>query len=447
MEWIRHQDGKARGEWLCLAAALLCAGVMWGYVQTVLIPHQQSEMARMGRPQGNLSDLYPRWYGAKVLLREGRDPYGADVTREIQVGYYGRELTAGDSAEVAHAADPSEQQAFAYPLYVSFLLAPFVDTPFSVVEEWYRGLCVAMLLISVAAWRGVLGWPRSLAPAAAVTVLTLGSFAFIQGYKLQQLTVLVFALVSVSLWLLVKEQYFASGGLLALATIKPQLLVLLVAVLLVWVGADWRRRKSWLWGFAAVMLLLLAGSEVLLPGWLPEWLRALAAYRRYTGAVSPAESWLGPGLGMALNVAVWLAVLGPAAYGMVKQRLLPECRRDVRFWMASSLWLAVVGSAGAAAYNHLLLLPMLWWLLSASGLTVGRGRRRVSWVMLGVLGSPWLLAGCLVGARVLGAGVGADRWWFVPLVPVLLSPLLVGGLLAVGRDGRERKQTAKAVAM
>src|ERR1700683_986511 len=38
-----------------------------------------------------LTDLYPRWYGARELLLHHRDPYSADVTREIQLAYEGRE--------------------------------------------------------------------------------------------------------------------------------------------------------------------------------------------------------------------------------------------------------------------------------------------------------------------------------------------------------------------
>jgi len=50
------------------------------------------EGARLERPRGNLSDLYPRWLGARELLLHGRDPYSPEITREIQRGYYGREL-------------------------------------------------------------------------------------------------------------------------------------------------------------------------------------------------------------------------------------------------------------------------------------------------------------------------------------------------------------------
>src|SRR5580704_1319989 len=111
-----------------LALGLLLAGSMWFYVQHILIPHQRTEAALHGTPRGNLSDLYPRWLGARELLLHHRDPYSPELTREIQIGYYGREL------DDANPDDPKDQMAFAYPLYVVFLIAPTIVFPFSLVR-------------------------------------------------------------------------------------------------------------------------------------------------------------------------------------------------------------------------------------------------------------------------------------------------------------------------
>src|SRR5258708_24266218 len=73
-------------------AAALCAAGMWTYANRVLIPYQKPDADAHQRPRGNLSDLYPRWLGARELLLHGRDPYSAEVTREIQAGFYGRAL-------------------------------------------------------------------------------------------------------------------------------------------------------------------------------------------------------------------------------------------------------------------------------------------------------------------------------------------------------------------
>src|SRR6266566_2986438 len=111
-----------------LLIALLLAGSMLWYVQNLLIPYQQADAALHGRPRGNLSDLYPRWLGTRELLLHHRNPYSAEVTREIQIGYYGRPLDA-DRAE-----DPKDQQGFAYPVYVAFFLAPTSFFSFAIVK-------------------------------------------------------------------------------------------------------------------------------------------------------------------------------------------------------------------------------------------------------------------------------------------------------------------------
>src|SRR6201981_995206 len=102
--WKRSQLG--------LLLSLAAAASMWLYVQRVMIPYQQADAQVKQRPRGNLSDLYPRWIGARELLLHQRDPYGADITREIQTGYYGRLL------DPSRPNDPRDEQAFAYPVYV-----------------------------------------------------------------------------------------------------------------------------------------------------------------------------------------------------------------------------------------------------------------------------------------------------------------------------------------
>src|SRR6201982_4343315 len=109
-------------------AALLAAAAMWCYVDYILIPHQQSQSASLGIPRGNLSDLYPRWLGARELLLHHRNPYGDDISIEIQKGYYGRALDS------SRPNDPKDQQRFAYPIYVVFLLAPLIGFKFHDVQ-------------------------------------------------------------------------------------------------------------------------------------------------------------------------------------------------------------------------------------------------------------------------------------------------------------------------
>ncbi len=118
-----------------LLLALVVSASTWFYMNRILRAQQLAEAAAHDRPRGNLSDLYPRWLGARELLRHGRNPYSSEITVEIQRGYYGRPI------DPARPYDPKDQQGFAYPVYVVFLLAPIVDLPFNVVQIGFRWRC------------------------------------------------------------------------------------------------------------------------------------------------------------------------------------------------------------------------------------------------------------------------------------------------------------------
>ena len=88
--------------------AVWMAASMWLYIQLILIPYQITQGPMRESPRGNLSDLYPRWLGARELLLHHRDPYSVEITRESQIGYYGRPL------DPTRGNDPKDQQGFAY---------------------------------------------------------------------------------------------------------------------------------------------------------------------------------------------------------------------------------------------------------------------------------------------------------------------------------------------
>ena len=177
--------------------AVVCAAGVWLFAQRVLIPYQVTDAAAHDRPRANLSDLYPRWVGARELLLHGRDPYGAEVAREIQVGYYGRVLQS------SRPSDPRDQQGFAYPVYVVFLLAPTVRLPFDVVKAGFFWTLLFLTAISALIWLRASQRVVPFATQFTVVVLTLGSLAVMQGLKLEQMSLLVAGLIAMGVLLLI----------------------------------------------------------------------------------------------------------------------------------------------------------------------------------------------------------------------------------------------------
>ncbi|MFZ0437191.1 MAG: glycosyltransferase family 87 protein, partial [Candidatus Sulfotelmatobacter sp.] len=329
-------------------AAVIAAASMWFYVDRILVGYQVADAAAHERPRGNLSDLYPRWLGARELLLHQRNPYGDDIAIEIQKGYYGRVLDA------ARPNDPKDQQGFAYPVYVVFLLAPLIGLPFHEVQIFFHWLLVGLTAASVWLWLCALRWRLPALATATAVVLTLGSVPAVQGIKLQQLSLLVAALLAGSAACVASGFLFCGGALLALATIKPQLAWPLVAWLLVWAVSDWRARRKLVFGFGLVMVLLLAGSEIILPGWWRMFVHAIGQYHRYTQNQSVLDQlvpW-----GFAGKILAAGAVLACAVFLWKLRRQRAE---EVEFGGATALVMAltVLVVPMYAPYNQVLLLP------------------------------------------------------------------------------------------
>jgi hypothetical protein len=381
---------------------------MWFYVQHVLIPHQQSEAALYDIPRGNLSDLYPRWLGARELLLQHRDPYSAEVTRDIQTGYYGRPL----DPTLPH--DPKDEQRFAYPAYVVFLLAPTVTLPFVAVQTGFRWFLVILTAASVLLWLRTLRWKVSAETAAMLVVLTIGSFPVLQGIKLQQLSLLVAGLIAVSAMLIAEGHFFPAGVLLALATIKPQLALPISAWLLLWASSDWTRRRTFCWGFVGTLTALIGGAEYLLPGWIGRFRHAVVAYREYNqGAGSVLDILIAPPWGR------WLAILIALALAVV---VWQRRRAEAGSWTHSQVTVLILAATAviipkASPYNQILLLPGIL-LLVPSGRRMWSGslaRRTVLAICGLTLLWPWLAAVALVIASIFLPAASVQKAWALPL--------------------------------
>jgi len=381
---------------------------MWFYVDYILVGYQASNAMAHDRPRGNLSDLYARWLGARELLLHHRNPYGDDITAEIQQGYYGRAL------DPSRLNDPKDQQAFAYPVYVIFLLAPLINLPFQQVHVIFRGLLIVLTTASVWWWLHALRWRLSVLGMAICMVLTLGSFPAVQGIKLQQLSLLVAALLAASAAYAATGFLAWSGVLLALATIKPQLTWPFAGWMLLWALSDWPRRRNFLFGFGSTMLLLLAGAEIVLPGWLSMFVRAIARYHHYTQNQSVLDQlvpW-----GPSGKILATGAVLATA---FVLRHLRHQSATSIEFGSAIALVMAltVLVVPMYAPYNQVLLIPAILLLLRGRSAFLTRSRiRRWSCLLAAALVAwQWAASLSLSLVYLLASpkwALGAWRWPF-----------------------------------
>lgn len=409
--------------YVSIGISLVMAGSLWFYVQRILIPHQKTEAAATGQPRGILSDLYPRWLGARELLLRGRDPYSDEVTRQIQTGYYGRPL------DPKRPSDPKDQERFAYPVYVVFLLAPTVHAPFFLVRAAFFWLLLILTGASVFLWLRAFRWSPPSPLLCILVILTMSSFGVVQGSKLQQLSLLVGFLVAAAVLCVTREQFFLGGLLFSVATIKPQLVVLVIAGLFLWTLGHWRQRQGYVWGLATGVLVLVTGGEWLLPGWMGEFLRGLVAYEHYTGGRSLLDALVGRTAGTILAVII----LAGAAVGCWGSRRIGSNTHGFQLEIAFLLTATILVVPITAPYNHVLLLPAVLLILQSwPQLWQRRGLERF-FCALGALILFWQWAASF--ALMIGAAfvhpLTIQKTWAVPLWAMLGVPPAILALLSI----------------
>jgi hypothetical protein len=407
--------------WWLVLVSILCLVGMWLYMERVLVRYQISDAAATGRPRGNLSDLYPRWLGARELLLHGRDPYGAAVTREIQAGYYGRPL------DPSNPSDPKDQQAFAYPVYVVFYLAPTVRLPFPVVQRAFFWLLVVLTIVLVPLCLRLLSWRLALREQILTVALLFGSLAIVQGLKLQQITLLVTALAVSAVVLLAADRAVAAGVLLGLATIKPQVVCVLLLWLLIWTFGNWKRRYRWAVSFVGTVAFLAAASELLLPHWISRFWQAMHEYLNYTDGVPLLHKLLPAPWSLLMELATAIGLL------LVCWRNRRLAAADPGFAATTSLVLAgtLLLVPSYALYNQILLLPAIL-LLARQHRSLWQ-RSRVSRVLLLATGMllawQWLAAVGLAVLSFLLRPEVVEKAWAVPAWATPALPLAVTGLM------------------
>lgn len=293
---------------------------------------------------GLWTDLYAPWFGAKAALH-GEDPYSPAVTSQIQSVIYSHVLKPGESWD---------RQAFVYPAYLIFLLGPFTFLPWPVVHFLFAVLAPLAVAATVWVWMRICRPRFSRVTTVIAFVLILTSWPAVWGYYQRQPSLYVIAAIALIVLLFRRRSDSFAGILLALATVKPQLVVLMVAWLLPLATAQ--RRWRFITAFMVTLALLVAGSLVLIPGWIPHWI-----------AVSIAYSHLKPSLlvfvlGHRLGTVV--TVLFLVALGLRLRRIGSVSPEVPDLTLALSLLLAttvcLIPANPWLLFNDLLLIPAIF---------------------------------------------------------------------------------------
>jgi hypothetical protein len=409
-----------------LLFVLVCSASMSLYWSRYIDAVRATLASSPGLKPKALSDLYPSWYAPRELLLHHRDPYGAQVNRELQIAYYGKEL------DPSRPEERRDQQRFVYPLYLIFLVGPLVWMPFHtarVVFFWSLAACAAL---NVVLWlrflRMRLSWPA----IAALFVLVMTSIPVLQNLTILQPFLLPACFIAGTAAAVVSRRLFLAGALLAVATVKPQICVLLIAWLALWVCSDWKRRRPLLWGFTSVLAALILASAWLLPGWLIGYPNVLIAYAGYTNA----RSFLEVLLPSPLHWLVAILALATAAGFCWRARHEPADSAAFAIALSFALTLTVsIVPTVTQPFNHILLLPAVllairYWgeLRNRTPLT----RFATSVFCLSAF-LPWLFAVVAISRPLTPNSDWLLKIWSVPLASSMALPFAAFGVLILLR--------------
>jgi Glycosyltransferase family 87 len=416
---------------------LVCSASMclyWSRITNAV--HASSASSPVLKPKV-LTDLYPIWYATRELLIHHRDPYGANVSRELQIAYYGKEL------DPSRPEERLNQQRFAYPLYFVFFVAPLALVQFHTAQIIVWWLLAAGAALSVVLWLRFLRLRLSLFSLAILFTLVLTSIPVLQNLSILQPFLLPACFIAGAAVAVSSERLFLAGALLGLATVKPQVCLLLLAWFVLWTCSDWKRRRSLLSGFTITLFALTLASTLVQPRWLILYPSVLKAYAEYT----KAKSFLGVVL---LPSFVWPAtILALVAVADFCWRARRQAGDSTAFAIALSLVLILTVSIIPSMdqpFNHVLLLPAVLLVIRHwRELRQGNALTRTA-IFVFCLSAllPWPLAMLAVANPFSPHRDWLLKMWSVPLAASMALPFAAFGALILLGKARPLQSASKS---
>ncbi len=328
-------------------------------------------------PGGN--DFLVHYVGTRSLIFEGLSPYSDEVAVRIQMAAYG------------HPAQGVEHELrVAYPLYSVFLFAPFsVINDYEIARAaWMTVLeiaLVAMTFLSI----NLVGWKPSLLIQGSTLLFSLIWYHALRGV-INGNAVILIGLLLIGVFSYIKSDHDKLAGLLlAITTIKPHLVVLIIPFIIVW-SIYQKRWKVLAWFFGSMAILISLGL-LIIPNWIYQNIWEILKYPDY----NPAGT-------LAAVLAEWLPTLEnefkwgiPIILGAVYIRESWKARKgnfSHFLWtglliIMISQWIGIQTDPG----NFILLFPALILVLS---ILVRRWEEQETWITIGYLALlfivPWI---------------------------------------------------------
>jgi hypothetical protein len=301
--------------------------------------------------KGTSFDLYLPWYGSREII-QGRNPYTASVTEQIQI------------ATIGHVAMPGENEyRFVYPAYIAFLLLPLLPMPFPLAVTVWIVLQQVFLVVALVLVCGAMNWrplPWSMMSIIVVGILFRYSLITV---VLAQNSMMTLVLLAAAMYASSRGKYEWAGIALALATFKPQLVVFPILGWFVWMAAQ--RQWRALFVFAGAIGFLIVLPTLFIGNWLISLWEYMSVYWGYTGSQSPLTLFVSLAPGDWRGTILFLGGL----VGVIYLAWVAWRKRDTALVFGLSVLLTLVIVPLSSVYDlALLVLPLLigWTMIRAS---------------------------------------------------------------------------------
>ncbi len=339
-------------------AFLVIAGLLWVNLQ----------FAR-NNPGGN--DFLVHYIGTRSFIYDGLSPYSDEVAAQIQTAAYGHPARGGE-----------HELRVAYPLYSVVFFAPFsLISDYQVARAtWMTLLEISLVALCFLSFE-LVDWKPGLKIQAAVLLFSLLWYHAVRGVVNGNAVVLLAFLITLVFYLIKTGHDQGAGIMLALTTIKPHLVVLLVIYILVW--AVIKKRKKIIGWFFAALFALFVFAWLLIPNWILQNIWEILRYPAYNpaGTLAAALSELFPGIGGQLKwgIAITLCLLLVAEWSNSNKGNFDRFLWVAMLTLVVSQWIGIQTDPG----NFIILFPAVIMILAVLS---KKWRHREAWVVGGILG-------------------------------------------------------------
>jgi hypothetical protein len=329
-------------------------------------------------PGGN--DFLVHYIGTRALLFEGTSPYKESVAIRIQNTAYG------------HPAQEGEHELrVAYPLYSAFLFSPFALISNYVVARaiWMTILEMALILGAYINLRTT-NWHPKLWLQAFYFLFAILWYHAVRGVINGNAVILVSFLISLFFYAVQRNNDSLAGVLLALTTIKPHLVILLVIFTCIW--ALYRSRWALFLWFLGTMAVLVIGGMLLVPNWIQQNIWEILRFPSYNPVLTLGEA-LGEWIPAIRNQIPWvialvLGLLLIAEWWATRNKSFSHYLWACCLTLTVGQWIGIPTDPG----NFIILFPALTIVLATWEKRWGRsGEFIVTGLLLSLLVGLWLL--------------------------------------------------------